>query len=194
MASLNDLGDLIGVSHSAIRKAAKEGRLTAGVIVRGKSVTVTDADAAAAQWASTHDGAGELPDGVPPIEVSKARREAALAELAEIDVAERRGELISVEEARADVIDKFAIVRTRLLGIPARVAQRLPRLAGEVVPVLEGLLCEALEEPPPKLSLSEWADEHFYLSAESAAEPGGGGRCRTSAASSTRSPTPRSSG
>jgi phage terminase large subunit GpA-like protein len=26
--------------------------------------------------------------------------------------------------------------------------------------------------PPPKLSLSEWADEHFYLSAESAAEPG----------------------
>lgn len=26
--------------------------------------------------------------------------------------------------------------------------------------------------PPPKLSLSEWADENFYLSAESAAEPG----------------------
>jgi phage terminase large subunit GpA-like protein len=26
--------------------------------------------------------------------------------------------------------------------------------------------------PPPKLSLSQWADEHFYLSAESAAEPG----------------------
>ena len=26
--------------------------------------------------------------------------------------------------------------------------------------------------PPPRLSLSEWADRHFYLSAESAAEPG----------------------
>ena len=26
--------------------------------------------------------------------------------------------------------------------------------------------------PPPRLSLSEWADKHFYLSAESAAEPG----------------------
>ena len=26
--------------------------------------------------------------------------------------------------------------------------------------------------PPPRLSLSEWADEHFHLSAESAAEPG----------------------
>lgn len=27
-------------------------------------------------------------------------------------------------------------------------------------------------KPPPRLTLSEWADEHFYLSAESAAEPG----------------------
>lgn len=26
--------------------------------------------------------------------------------------------------------------------------------------------------PPPKLSLSEWADKYAYLSAESAAEPG----------------------
>lgn len=30
----------------------------------------------------------------------------------------------------------------------------------------------ALIRPPPVLSLSEWADEHFYLSAESAADPG----------------------
>jgi phage terminase large subunit GpA-like protein len=26
--------------------------------------------------------------------------------------------------------------------------------------------------PPPRLKLSEWADERFYLSAESAADPG----------------------
>jgi phage terminase large subunit GpA-like protein len=29
-----------------------------------------------------------------------------------------------------------------------------------------------LWRPPPELSLSEWADQHFYLSAENAAEPG----------------------
>lgn len=33
-------------------------------------------------------------------------------------------------------------------------------------------LTAAALRPPPKLSLSEWADEHFRLSAESAAEPG----------------------
>lgn len=31
---------------------------------------------------------------------------------------------------------------------------------------------DATLRPPPKLTLSEWADAHFYLSAESAAEPG----------------------
>lgn len=75
-----------------------------------------------------------------------ARREAAMADLAEIEVGERRGELVPVAEARADVMDRFAIVRTRLLGIPSRVAQRMPNVAAEVVPVLDELLREALEE------------------------------------------------
>src|SRR5678815_1744439 len=77
---------------------------------------------------------------------ARARREAALADLAELDVAERRGELISVEQARADVLDRFTTVRTRILGVPSRVAQRLPGLAAEVVPVVDELLREALSE------------------------------------------------
>lgn len=32
--------------------------------------------------------------------------------------------------------------------------------------------CRSALKPPPKLTISEWADQHFYLSAESAAEPG----------------------
>ena len=39
---------------------------------------------------------------------------------------------------------------------------------------LEGVISEARASwrPPPKLSLSEWADEHFYLSPESSAQSG----------------------
>jgi hypothetical protein len=39
---------------------------------------------------------------------------------------------------------------------------------------VDALLARAMEawRPPPRLRLSEWADQHFYLSAESAAEPG----------------------
>jgi phage terminase Nu1 subunit (DNA packaging protein) len=83
---------------------------------------------------------------VPPLALSKARREAALAEQAEIELARLKGTLIDVAQARADVINRFTIVRTRIQGVPARLAQRLPHLAAEVVPVLDGLLREALEE------------------------------------------------
>ena len=79
-------------------------------------------------------------------EAAAARREAALADMAEIEVAELRGELVNVAEARADVIAKFTVVKTKILGIPARLAQRLPELAAEVVPVADELLREALEE------------------------------------------------
>lgn len=84
--------------------------------------------------------------GVPPQAVSEARSAHLKAEMLEIDLAERRGEVISVEQARADVEDRFATVRTRILGVPSRVAQRLPALAAEVVPVIDDLLREALTE------------------------------------------------
>lgn len=79
-------------------------------------------------------------------ETAAARREAALASLAELDLAERRGELVLVDQARADVMARFALVRTRLLGVPSRVAQRMPAIAAQVVPVLDDLIREALEE------------------------------------------------
>jgi hypothetical protein len=79
-------------------------------------------------------------------EAAAARREAALADVAELDAAERKGELVPVVDARDEVIAAYTIARTRLLGVPSRLAQRLPHLAGEVVPVLDDLLREALEE------------------------------------------------
>lgn len=83
---------------------------------------------------------------VPDYNESRARREAALADMAELEVAERRGALVPVDEARAEVRERYTRVRTRLLGVPSRVAQRLPHVAGEVVPFLDELLREALEE------------------------------------------------
>lgn len=79
-------------------------------------------------------------------EAAAARRESATADLTELDLAERRGELVGAGAARAEVIERFTIVKTRILGVPTRVAQRLPHVAVEVVPVLDELLREALEE------------------------------------------------
>jgi hypothetical protein len=159
-----------GVSHVAVSKAIAAGRLTASVVRDERGAPkIGDPELADREWAANtrpridHPTAevadapvhaprtARAPAGAPRPDVpdyneSRARRESALADMAEIEVAERRGELVPVDEARADVVSRFTVVRTRLLGVPSRVAQRLPHLAGEVVPVLDELLREALEE------------------------------------------------
>lgn len=79
-------------------------------------------------------------------EGAAARREAVQAELAEIVLAERRGQTIPIETARRDMMDRYTRVKTRLLGLPRQLAQQLPHLAAEVVPVVDELLREALQE------------------------------------------------
>jgi hypothetical protein len=133
------------------RAAARE--LPASGAPPAASSAPRPAPAAAAAAAAPPPPRRPLLDDVPDYHESRARREAAaarresaLADVAELDAGERKGELVSVAEARADVIEMFSIARTKLLGLPARLAQRLPHLAAEVVPVLDGLLREALEE------------------------------------------------
>ena len=93
------------------------------------------------------------PDGLPDLNTSRAlraaagaRREAAQADLAELELAAKRGRLIDADQARADVIAAYSVVKTRLLAVPSRVAQRLPHVARAVVPVVDELIREALEE------------------------------------------------
>jgi hypothetical protein len=95
----------------------------------------------------------ELPAGVPRYDVSRAvrefhaaRREGALADVAEIERDKVRDGVVPVEEVRAYINEKFTIVKNRLLGVPSRVAQRLPKLAKEVEPVVDELIREVLEE------------------------------------------------
>lgn len=159
-----------GVSAEAVSKAVSSGRLRESVAIVDGQPKIRDPELADREWeANTRQRVDQPPatparlkresverdvtDDVPDYfesrarrEAAAARREAAQADLAELEVDERRGELVSAEDARADVIDMFTVVRTRILGVPTRVAQRLPHVAAEVVPVIEALLREALEE------------------------------------------------
>lgn len=162
-----------GVSAEAVSKAVGAGRLHDAVIHVDGQPKIADVELADREWeANTRPRVDQPPAAAAPPrkaerrtegvaigadvpdyfvsralrEAAAARREAAQADLAEIDVAERRGELVPVAEARADVIDKFTVVKTRILGVPSRLAQRLPHLANDVVPIADELLREALEE------------------------------------------------
>lgn len=98
-------------------------------------------------------GASPAPDTIPDYNTSRARREAAaarreaiLADMAQLDLDERRGELVQADKAEADKVADYTTVRARMMGIPSRIAQRLPHLAAEIVPIAEELIREGLEE------------------------------------------------
>ena len=73
-------------------------------------------------------------------------RAAAQAELAELELAARRGHLIDAEQARADVIAAFSLTKTKLLAIPSALGQLVPDIAERVVPEVDQLIRDALEE------------------------------------------------
>lgn len=157
--SLRAYAKLRGVSPEAVSKAISTGRLRESVTTVGGAPKIADAELADREWGANTQQRVDQPAAASPRdppeyiahrtarEGAAARRELAQARLAELELGEREDKLIPIDVARRDVVDKFTLVRTRLLGIPARLAQRLPELAGgEVVQLIDELLREALEE------------------------------------------------
>jgi hypothetical protein len=160
-----------GVSSVAVSKAVSTGRLTESVVRDERGVPkIGDPELADREWEENTRSRVDKPTAsparspealnVPDYLVSRARREAAAAlreeaqaELVQLELAERKGELVEVAEIRAEVEARYARVRTRVLGVPARAAQRLPHIADEMVPVIEDAIREALEELASRLGL-----------------------------------------
>lgn len=145
-----------GVSAEAVSKAITDGRLKESVTRVDGAPKIADPELADREWeantrpridqVATDGAAAELLASRTTREAAAARREVAQAELAELELQERRGQLVDAEEARAAVIAAFSLVKTRLLAVPSRVGQRLTHLADEVVPVVDELIREALQE------------------------------------------------
>lgn len=135
-----------GCTEGAVRRAIRDGRIA---LIDGK----IDPVAADAQWqrntrvrmgsrpaTDTAAGGARLPQGAgrsggadeSPDDggywASKSRREAAEADLAELKLAEQRGELVRAADIRAALSKRLAATREALLQLPARLA---PVLAAE---------------------------------------------------------------
>lgn len=134
-----------GVSHEAVRKAIETGRLAVSITRVDGQPQICDAELADLEWEENTRSATPA-GGTSPLTAARIRREEVKAELAELDLAKRRGELVSLQEVRSSVEKKFAAVRTRLLAVPSRARQRLPHLRTEDICELEELVREALEE------------------------------------------------
>jgi phage terminase Nu1 subunit (DNA packaging protein) len=76
---------------------------------------------------------------------SRAKREAAMAELAAIEVLEKRAALVPADEVRAKFAEVIGVARTKLLGVPTRCKQRMPHLTSADVRLIDDIVREALE-------------------------------------------------
>ncbi len=126
-----------GVSHTAVNKAARDGRITTtpeGLI---------DPKTADRQWEQNTDPSkplnsvtgdpkhrkvedapqtAPLPSGVPPIAVSMAAKAAITAERERIKLQNEKNRLVSVDKVRADSFAVFRLTQEKLLNIPDRLA------------------------------------------------------------------------
>lgn len=152
---------LPGGTEGAVRRAIKEGILTSKSVTRAgkiRSFELADLEWAAATksemvpltgpTASAASAASLPPAAAPPSDLARARaaREATNAEIAALDLAERRGQLVDAREVETRWATVIHHCRTKLLGITARAAQRDPTLTSEQLALFDGLLREALEE------------------------------------------------
>lgn len=127
-------------------------------VKRGKAKVemIADPTRAEAAWkAATYPdrrpltGRGGSLSGAPdmiPLAEARARLDAAKAALAELDLAERQGEIVKVAEIDARLVGLFRRCMTRILGVPARARQQDPGLTPAQLALFDSLLREALEE------------------------------------------------
>ena len=153
-----------GVSPEAVSKAITSGRLKESVVRVRDQPKIADPELADREWeANTQPRVDHQRAPVPPAdgpvgdvpdyfdsrakrEAAAARREFALADLAEIEVAERREELVPVEDVESRLVAVFSQCRNKLLGVPSRARQQDPGLTMPQIALFESLIREALED------------------------------------------------
>ena len=156
LITFTDLAKLKGVSKPAITKAVKSGRIAEAVVNHNgrkfinKDLALelwdrhTDASATFSTNKAVITSNSKQPDIIPPeivhevenlhkgqwpdLNKSRAKREACLARLAEIEVAEKEERLVPVEKVEKDWFSVCRAIREAFMNMPDRLSNQL---AGE---------------------------------------------------------------
>ncbi len=158
---------LMDVSAAAISKGCASGRLTPRSVRRSARGRVIDIDPilGAEEWernrtrlapaevngprasappAPQAPQAPEDDEEAPTLLEARTRREAALAEIAELEAGKLRGALVSVAEVKAEWTKHLIAARNKILGLPTRIRQRLQHLSHADVATIDQLVRETL--------------------------------------------------
>ena len=125
-----------GVTRQSVLKAIKVGRLTLGrpgaaVTQDARGHYEIDPKLADVEWEGSTDPTRK-PSAEPgqgeSFADAKARRERALATMAEDELKRRRGEVILAKDVEHGLINVFSACRTRLLALPTRLRADCPEM------------------------------------------------------------------
>lgn len=83
---------------------------------------------------------------IPPLYQSKAIKEAFFARAAKLKYETDMGKVVPAEEVKSRWDQIVSISRTKILGIPSKMRQRVPEMSHESYLILEEIVREALEE------------------------------------------------
>ena len=154
--NMTAMAERLGVSTSALSKAVKAGRVSPP-----DTDGCFDPVAAAAQWETNRhrrrrrDRAAEQPPAGEPTAsgywASRARREAAEAELAELKAAETRGDLVR----QAAVVQEFG---THLINVQTALENLAARLAPVLAAEADLVRCQRLLRDEHRSALAAFVD------------------------------------
>ena len=145
-----------GCSAAYVSKLIRQGKLAAPALMADGTINVALADQMLGT-APLLEPEAPPPSGGPSYSAERARREAAEAHLAELKLAQQRGETLSRSDVARATFDIFRTLRDTLQALPARHADELaaetdPRLlAYRLREVLNGALASVaakLNAPP----------------------------------------------
>jgi phage terminase Nu1 subunit (DNA packaging protein) len=145
---------LPGTTLYAVQAARDSGRLGGALDRSGRIISAEAADAA---WLASTNADMVPTSGLTapaaahaaapsPLAEARARQATAGATLAELELAEKRGQLVRIDDVEARWADIVTIARTKLMGLPARARLRDRTLTAKQVAMLDALVREALEE------------------------------------------------
>jgi phage terminase Nu1 subunit (DNA packaging protein) len=130
-------------SPEAVSKAVKAGRLRESVTQVNGRPAIASTDLADEEWErNTQPRDGSTMDELIAVRV---RKETAQAELAELDLAERRGELIAAEKVKAKWAAETVAFRTEMLSVHVDCKQEMPELSLEQIAKIEAVVRRKLE-------------------------------------------------
>lgn len=142
--SLTEYSRRRGVSHEAVRKAVKVGRLSKSVVFGPTGKARLIPEIADQEWVANTDSAQQRVPAVPPprqpapdpdpgppeqrtatFQQARTMREAYMARLAKLEFDEKAGQLVRADAVKNEAFKVARVVRDSLLNIPDRIAAEL---------------------------------------------------------------------